>query len=163
MTTFKLDIQGKEAEIEVTRQGNTFRVSHNGQSYELRLQDQKHHLFTLELNEPKGRRHLIRAAGESSGDQRQMWVNGRTYSYSRVRRRASKSAHDSSLSSSIPAVVSKLLVQAGEEVEEGDKLVLLESMKMVIPIQAPRNGTIKEIHCTEGESVQAGRPLIELE
>jgi 3-methylcrotonyl-CoA carboxylase alpha subunit len=68
-----------------------------------------------------------------------------------------------SLSASIPAVVAEVLVSVGETVAAGDKLILLESMKMVIPIQAPYDGAVTKINCTAGESVQAGVPLIEIE
>lgn len=163
MATFKIEILGNEAEVEVTRQGNLIRVAHNGRSYELLLQGQDGPQFFLQLKEDGGRTRLIRAAGESNGDKRQMWANGRTFSYSRVRQRAGQRALDGSLTSSIPAVVSKLLVNQGDQVNEGDKLILLESMKMVIPIHAPQDGTVKAVHCAEGESVAAGRPLIELE
>lgn len=163
MTTFKLEIQGTEAEFEVLRQGNTFRVTQNDTPYDLRLLNQEGFLFVLELKDPNGKRRLIRAAGQSGGDKRQLWANGRTFSYSRIRPRGSKITHHGSLSSSIPAVVSKLLVQTGDEVNEGDKLILLESMKMVIPILANQGGKIRAIHCSEGESVQAGHPLIEIE
>jgi biotin carboxyl carrier protein len=54
------------------------------------------------------------------------------------------------------------LVKIGDAVAVGDKLILLESMKMVIPIQAPCDSTVTAIHCTPGESVQAGVPLLEL-
>ena len=163
MTTFKLDFQGTAVEFEVLRQGNAFQVIYNNESYDLRLLDQKGPLFVLEVNDLNGKRRLIRAAGDSNGDKRQVWANGRTFSYARIRRGGSKRVHDGSLFSSIPAIVSKLLVQTGDEVNEGDKLILLESMKMVIPIQANQNGKVKAIHCSEGESVLAGHPLIELE
>ena len=163
MATFKINLQGQEAEVEVTRQGDNFRVSHHGQSYDLLLLKQEGPIFVLEELGGDGQRKLIRAAGESRGDQRQMWVNGHNFSFTRVRQRGSAATVDGSLSSSIPAVVSKLLVETGDKVSEGDKLILLESMKMIIPIQSPKEGIIKAIHCHEGESVEAGRPLIELE
>jgi len=48
-------------------------------------------------------------------------------------------------------------------VAAGDKLILLESMKMVIPIQAPRDGRVARVLCAPGDSVPAGVPLVELE
>ena len=47
--------------------------------------------------------------------------------------------------------------------EYGDKLILLESMKMVIPIQAPHAGRVGRILCAPGDSVPAGVPLLEIE
>jgi biotin carboxyl carrier protein len=40
---------------------------------------------------------------------------------------------------------------------------MLEAMKMELPITAPRAGRVKSIHCREGELVQPGVPLLELE
>ena len=67
------------------------------------------------------------------------------------------------LSASIPAVVSEILVKAGQEVKIGDKLILLESMKMILPIQAPWAGTVTAINCVPGQAVQPGVQLVEIE
>ncbi|MCA9935954.1 MAG: acetyl-CoA carboxylase biotin carboxyl carrier protein subunit, partial [Anaerolineales bacterium] len=92
------------------------------------------------------------------------WVNGRTFTYERVRERGSGGpGGDGSLAASIPAVVSQILVNVGDTVAEGDKLILLESMKMVIPIVAPYAGVVTAVHCTPGESVQADVPLLSVE
>ncbi len=109
------------------------------------------------------RQRQIRAAGRIDGDQRQIWVNGRTFNFTRIRQRGSAAVLDGSLSSSIPAVVSQILVSLNDTVSAGDKLILLESMKMIIPIVAPCDSKVTAIHCAAGESVQAGIPLIELE
>ena len=42
----------------------------------------------------------------------------------------------------------------------GDRLILLESMKMIIPIVAPADGVVQAIHCVAGDSVAPGVPLI---
>jgi urea carboxylase len=54
------------------------------------------------------------------------------------------------------------LVAVGDQVRAGDKLVLLESMKMILPIQAPYDGAVTAINCAPGEAVQPGVPLITL-
>jgi acetyl-CoA carboxylase biotin carboxyl carrier protein len=48
----------------------------------------------------------------------------------------------------------KIEVAVGDEVEEDDTLVILESMKMEIPVTAPAGGTVKEILVKEGDMVQ---------
>lgn len=55
--------------------------------------------------------------------------------------------------SPITANVWKVTAKQGDQVEEGDTLVILESMKMEIPVEAPCSGTVKEIHVQEGGSV----------
>jgi biotin carboxyl carrier protein len=63
----------------------------------------------------------------------------------------------------MPATVVKILVAPGQTVRHGDTLVVLEAMKMELPIRAPGDGTVKSVNCREGELVQPDRPLIELE
>jgi acetyl-CoA carboxylase biotin carboxyl carrier protein len=57
----------------------------------------------------------------------------------------------------------KIEVQVGDEVEDGDTVVILESMKMEIPVEAEDDGTVKEIRCEEGQAVSEGDVLIVLE
>ena len=178
MTTFIVNVNGQIATVEVTRQGNTLHVVHDNKSVELRLIHEEGPFIVLEQIQPDGSRRIIRTAGHADGDpsfgdsgpssgqaRRQIWVDGRTFTYHRVRpqTRSTTGPDTGSLSASIPAVVAEVLVSVGETVAAGDKLILLESMKMVIPIQAPYDGAVTKINCTAGESVQAGVPLIEIE
>ena len=65
--------------------------------------------------------------------------------------------------SEIPATVWQVKVAAGDTVESGDELIILESMKMEIPVTAPRSGTVKEVRVKEGEVVKEGQVLVVLE
>jgi biotin carboxyl carrier protein len=66
------------------------------------------------------------------------------------------------LSAPMPATVIRVLVTEGQEVTRGEPLVLLEAMKMELPIRAARDGTIVRIVCRQGELVQPGVPLLEM-
>jgi acetyl-CoA carboxylase biotin carboxyl carrier protein len=57
----------------------------------------------------------------------------------------------------------KIEVAVGDTVEEEDTVVILESMKMEIPVESEESGTVKEILCEEGQSVTEGDVLIVLE
>jgi acetyl-CoA carboxylase biotin carboxyl carrier protein len=57
----------------------------------------------------------------------------------------------------------KIEVAVGDTVEEGDTVVILESMKMEIPVEAEDEGTVKEILCEEGRSVSEGDVLVVVE
>jgi acetyl-CoA carboxylase biotin carboxyl carrier protein len=59
--------------------------------------------------------------------------------------------------------VSRLLVQAGDAVTSGQDVVILESMKMEIAVQADAGGTVKGVQVSEGEFVDEGSILLELE
>ena len=57
----------------------------------------------------------------------------------------------------------KIEVAVGDEVADGDTVVILESMKMEIPVESEDDGTVKEIRCEEGQSVSEGDVLVVLE
>jgi len=63
----------------------------------------------------------------------------------------------------ITGSVWKIEVTVGQEVGEGDVLVILESMKMEIPVEAPTRGRVTEIRVAEGASVEEGAVLVVLE
>ncbi|MBU8695341.1 acetyl-CoA carboxylase biotin carboxyl carrier protein subunit [Bacillus pumilus] len=56
----------------------------------------------------------------------------------------------------------KLLVKQGDEVQKGQEVAILESMKMEIPIVAEEAGFISKVYKTEGEFVDEGEVLLEL-
>ena len=57
----------------------------------------------------------------------------------------------------------KVEVAIGDEVSDGDTVVILESMKMEIPVEAEDDGTVKEIRCEEGQAVSEGDVLVVLD
>ena len=57
----------------------------------------------------------------------------------------------------------KIEVSVGDQVSDGDTVVILESMKMEIPVEAEDDGVVKEIRCEEGQSVSEGDVLVVLE
>ncbi len=63
----------------------------------------------------------------------------------------------------ITGVVFQITAKAGETVAAGDPVIVLESMKMEIPVEAPRDGTVKEIRVEEGQTVQEGETVAVLE
>ena len=63
----------------------------------------------------------------------------------------------------ITGTVWKIEVELGDTVQEGDTVVILESMKMEMPVEAEDPGTVKEILCEEGQSVSEGDALVVLE
>ncbi len=67
------------------------------------------------------------------------------------------------IKASITGNVWKILVQVGQDIEEDDEVVILESMKMEIPIESPDDGTVAEIKVKEGASVQQGQVLLILD
>ena len=58
--------------------------------------------------------------------------------------------------------VVEVRVKVGDEVEEGDTLVVMEAMKTRVEVKAPRGGVVREVRVKEGDSVRQGDPLLVL-
>ncbi|WP_282064540.1 acetyl/propionyl/methylcrotonyl-CoA carboxylase subunit alpha [Aliiroseovarius marinus] len=63
----------------------------------------------------------------------------------------------------MPGLVKAVFATAGQEVKEGDRLAILEAMKMEHSLEAARDGVVAEVLCADGDQVEAGAPLIRLE
>ena len=59
----------------------------------------------------------------------------------------------------VPGKVLKIVASAGQAVKAGDNIIILESMKMEIPVVAPQDGTVASIDTSEGASVENGDTL----
>jgi acetyl-CoA carboxylase biotin carboxyl carrier protein len=63
----------------------------------------------------------------------------------------------------ITGTVWKIECEVGDTIAEGDTVVILESMKMEMPVEAEDEGRVAEILCQEGQSVSEGDALVVLE
>jgi biotin carboxyl carrier protein len=93
------------------------------------------------------------------------FYDGRVYEFktlTNAQRRSRGQGDSHALSAPMPATVRTVLVKVGDEVAEGETLVVLEAMKMELPLRAPKAGRVAEIRCTPGELVQPGVPLVDL-
>ena len=83
--------------------------------------------------------------GESAGSQRKKrgWRN-----------------KSGTISSTIPGKIISISVEEGDNVGEGDVVMILEAMKMQNEIQAPLSGTVTAINCKPGDSIEANSPLV---
>ena len=54
-------------------------------------------------------------------------------------------------------------VKKGDTVNEGDEVIILEAMKMELPVVANESGTVKEVKCSKGDAVEAEAVLVVLE
>jgi biotin carboxyl carrier protein len=121
---------------------NTFSILLNGQSHEVRIApapggtlslQTAHHEFTAQVIDPRawrGRRH---SASEAEGRQQ--------------------------ILAPMPGKVIRVLVQAGDAVEAGQGLLVVEAMKMQNEIRSPKRGTVERLLAKEGQPVNAGEVL----
>lgn len=99
-------------------------------------------------------------------------VNGMSYSIdiqdlsvevsANVRRKAERSNSDH-IGAQMPGTIFSVEVKEGQEVSQGDVLIIAEAMKMETTIQAPKAGVIKAIHVEVGDAISVGDLLIEYE
>jgi biotin carboxyl carrier protein len=119
---------------------------------------------------PNGEVHLgntrIRTAWTAvSGDTRWVFLDGEVFEFevqAEGRRRRAGGAVGS-LSAPMPASVVRVDRKPGDAVKRGDTLIILEAMKMELPVRAPSDGTVTAVHCKAGDLVQPGMSLIEIE
>jgi biotin carboxyl carrier protein len=121
---------------------NVFSILLNGESYEVRLAtandgkltlQTRHHEFIAEVVDPRtwrGRRH---GAVEAEGRQQ--------------------------IVAPMPGKVVRLLVKAGDKVETGQGLLVVEAMKMQNEVRSPKTGTVERLLAKEGQPVNAGEIL----
>jgi biotin carboxyl carrier protein len=76
------------------------------------------------------------------------------------RRRTAR--HQGSLVAPMPAAVVAVLASPGASVKRGDVLMILEAMKMELPVRAPGDGVVTAVNCRPGDMVQAGASLLEM-
>ena len=136
----QVQVEGIDAPVEVRRFGDgTYRVSIEGHRFE-----------------------VVVARGTDTD-----WgcVDGRTYRWPRGPRDddAPPDPDDTPIAATMPATVTAVNVTVGETVARGDTLVVLEAMKMEIPLRAPRDGRVTAVRCGQGDQVDPGVPLVELE
>ena len=110
------------------------------------------------------------------GDESWIFVDGRVYILELItagfaiganatapRPRARGKGHrDGALTAPMPATVVKVSVSPGDQIRAGDVLIVLEAMKMELPVRATVDGTVRAVRCREGELVQPGEDLVEL-
>jgi acetyl-CoA carboxylase biotin carboxyl carrier protein len=68
----------------------------------------------------------------------------------------------SNVTAHITGTVWKIEVKVGDQVSEGQVCVILESMKMEMPVEAPSAGKVEKIACSEGQAVNEGDTLVVL-
>jgi 3-methylcrotonyl-CoA carboxylase alpha subunit len=96
----------------------------------------------------------------------EVWLEGERHVIEAERRRGASGNNESedALVAPMPAKVVRIAVKAGDEVTDGQTLVVLESMKMELGVTAPRAGRVQKIGAIEvGAIVPAGTVLVELE
>lgn len=109
-----------------------------------------------------GRRWRVAVARDA--DRRWVFVEGEVAILAVADRHSSprpKAKSEGGVTAPMPATVVAVNAAAGQSVKHGETLIVLEAMKMELPIRAPHDGVVKAVHCVKGELVQPGVNLLE--
>jgi pyruvate carboxylase len=150
----------KAREATVTRAGDTVTVAYSdGRSFEFAIVS---HVGDVLVVTRDGR--LLALRGEDIGaHDRQLRVGDRTIAYGVSTPDGQADSQARHLGATIPSMVLEVLVTDGQRVKAGDRIILLESMKMVTPLIAPSDGTVLSVLCAPGEAVLPGVNLIDFD
>jgi biotin carboxyl carrier protein len=113
-----------------------------------------------------GDSHIACVAAD--GPRRWVAVAGQTFAFTvpqagaRGRRGPGLGPRHDTLEAQMPGVVRKVLVTAGDTVERGQALIVLEAMKMEIRVAAPHAGRVEQVAVREDETVQRGQLLVDV-
>lgn len=95
-----------------------------------------------------------------------VFVDGEVHTFEVERegtRRGRAAGQHGTLTAPMPATVVRVQTEVGAAVKRGDTLVILEAMKMELPVRASADGVVMAVNCRKGELVQPGKSLIEID
>lgn len=162
-TEHQFQLGDKVYSASVQRMGDDYMVTVGDATISVRAQRPEHGRLDLELGDQRqrvytasdGRRRYVALAGQT-------WDLERVQSQHRPRSASPGGPGASALEASMPGLVLDVLVEAGDVVERGQTLVLLEAMKMELRITAPAGGVVAKVHCKAGDVVDKGQVLVEI-
>ena len=163
------EIAGQNHDVEITRDGDRVVASVDGRSYELEASEPEPNVF---LFKHEGRVYEASVAPpKNAGDATHVRIGSDEFEIRLVdpkKLRAFGGGHDHGdglveLKTAMPGKVVRVLLKAGDTVDAGTGVLVVEAMKMQNELKSPKAGTIKEIRVEEGTAVGAGDILATIE
>ena len=149
--------------VTVEREGDCFQVTVGETTYQVRAQRPEHGRLNLQVGDRRLRAHVahdgLRRYVAMAG---QTWTLQRPQPQQKRRGAAAGGPGAGSLEAAMPGLVLDVLVAEGDEVSQGQPLVLLSAMKMELRIAAPAAGKVAKVHCQAGQVVERGQVLVEI-
>ena len=138
MKEYKFKIGGKEYNVTVNpKEGKLFDVTVNGATYEVESEN-----APVAAPAPQPAAAPVQAAPAAAAPA------------------AKPAGAGEKVPSPLPGVIIEISVKEGQQVKAGQKVAILEAMKMENEIPAPKDGTITDIHVHKGDTLQEGDPVV---
>jgi biotin carboxyl carrier protein len=161
-------LNDRERELEVTQEDlHRFRVVVDGKAHEVDARDCGQDLLSILIDNVS---HDISFSIDEPSihlNFRNRYFNIEVLDERRMRMRSVRSDLDISgpeiIKTSMPGKVVKILVEPGQEVEQGSGIIIIEAMKMENEIRCRNRGIIKSVHVEPGQTVEADVTLVEIE
>ena len=150
MTEFLLE--GETHQVNLSRQGETFHF----ECYEIEIVEQGKCRVKL----PSGK--TTTGYCKKLGDIWWIQIDGSTLKIQKIEPGVRTEVSSGDCISPMPGKILELFVSVGEQVEQGQPLLVLEAMKMEHRILAPQDGEVGAIHAQMGEQVEQGKSLIDI-
>jgi pyruvate carboxylase len=100
---------------------------------------------------------------ELNGQPREVVIKDESVKTTVTAKQKADQANPAHIGASMPGTVIRVVVEKGDKVSKGDHLMITEAMKMETTVQAPFDGVIKQVYVSNGDGIQPGDLLIELE
>ena len=160
---FEVVINGARRTVEIERDDNRWRISLDGENADADAIEIAPNIFSILLN---GHSHEVRITPTSAGALT-LQTGHREFTAEVVDPRAWRGRRHGALEAEgrqqilapMPGKIVRVLVQAGEKVEAGQGLLVVEAMKMQNEIRSPKSGTVERLLAKEGQPVNAGEVL----
>lgn len=157
--SFRIKIGGEEMRITVERQGDELLVERDGESYRVTV-------LPPESPPVDGDSHSSAAAPDRPVPSSSGIAAGSTTT-SAPRTGPTETPLPSGGGSGVPApitgMIKEVLVNAGERISAGERVMMMEAMKMDIEVLAPASGTVAQVFVAAGDSVRENQPLFRIE
>jgi len=157
----KLEARDEALELLVRHSGHKLLVAHGEEHYELHLQSQEPGLLCIIDNGVRQRCQYHR-----SGDSLYLQAFGRSWCVRDITHQPAQGAlgtGSGKVQATMDGAIIDVLVAEGDQVEQGQTLVILEAMKMEHPVKADRTGTVGQLLARKGDQVKRGQLLADVQ
>ena len=161
---YHTEVNGHIYEIEIFKDGH---MLINGEERTVDFHSLGPSVYSIITNH----KSLLAIIGEESGARIEVLLSGKLYNTEVIderamlmeQRKGGRRSTSGEILSPMPGLIVLVSAETGQQVQEGETLVVLESMKMQNELKSPVSGMVSAIHCASGETVEKGALLVQID